>query len=208
MSAVEVHRVVIRSSAAIVVAQFAAYRHLATAGFYAVVVGPCTDWLPVVIATEDLRPGPRWEFRTSGLWAEQVHERPTATTEHWSYGLEAFAIRIENPRELLGRGYGDRCALGWELDVFTPIDDSIDGQALPGSARGVLLFERLELDVDGPAWRYHWQLEPEDVNGDAAAPMLTTTVDATTSVGSSPSVIVPTALGEWTVAIADRPTSG
>ncbi len=215
MPAVEIHRVVANSAEAVIVVQFANYRHLDRAGFYAVVHGPLTGWQPTVVASEDLRPGDRWEFRTSGLWAEQVREQPTASEEHWSYGLEAFAIRLDNPVELLGRGYGDRCALGWELDVFVPLEPA-QAQPKHGRSAGILLYEDLELDAAGPTTRWEWSFEPDELSELAGSDLFRTVVDPQGDGHDQrrqpdvlpPTVVVPTLLGEWTVAIADRPASG
>ena len=69
---------------------------------------------PIVIADVGAPPpNPGLEVRTSGLWADHVCESPY---EHWSYGLEAFALALDDPAELLGRGFGDRVPLGWELE--------------------------------------------------------------------------------------------
>ena len=40
----------------------------------------------------------------------------------WTYGLEAFALAVDDPAELLGRGYGHRVPLGWELEFEAPAD--------------------------------------------------------------------------------------
>jgi hypothetical protein len=83
----------------------------------------------MVLVVEGLdRPADRWEFRSSGLWAQVVCESPGS---HWSYGLEAFALAVDDPSELLGRGYGDRVALGWELDFH-----SSPSRATPGVGVG------------------------------------------------------------------------
>lgn len=76
---------------------------------------------PLVLVDLDLpATNDRWEFRTSGLWVELVVEQPGI---HWSSGLEAFAIGLDDPEELLGRGYGHRTPLGWELDFVGEADE-------------------------------------------------------------------------------------
>ena len=93
----------------------------------------------VVLVETGIEPSSgRWEFRTSGLWAEVFDE-----SEHWSYGLEAFALEIDDPAELLGRGYGKRVALGWELDLI----DRPTGSRL----EGLLLHGRDEHEISLPA---------------------------------------------------------
>ena len=78
---------------------------------------------PVVVADDDIpAPPDRWELRTSGLWVESICEQ---AHRHWSYGLEAFGLAIDDPAELLGRGYGDRLAVGWELQFHGAVADVV-----------------------------------------------------------------------------------
>ena len=121
---------------------------------------------PVVIADHDIPvPADRWELRTSGLWADHICETPF---RHWSYGLEAFGLSVDDPRELLGRGFGDRVPLGWELefegrsDRVKAIDAGSPGASgpaaygQPGRVHGLVLFAGRSEPVDGPAIRQHW----------------------------------------------------
>lgn len=117
----------------------------------------------VVIAESEIEPpAALWEFRASGLWVEQVCEEPLV---HWSYGLEAFALAIDQPDELVGRGYGDRVPLGWELDfVGDPENVVADGDdrsghrlvTQVGRLDGLLLTADGEHPVSGSAVRHHW----------------------------------------------------
>ena len=120
---------------------------------------------PIVIAEADIRaPESRWEFRTSGLWADTICETPF---EHWTYGLEAFGLEITDPAELLGRGYGDRVPLGWELDfeaepgVASPTAiaapaEPLTGYSQRGLAHGLVLSIAGEEEFAGAAIRQHW----------------------------------------------------
>ncbi len=121
-------------------------------GFQCLVIEPRE--LPLVIAEVDI-PAPRhgWELRTSGLWADHVCEEPG---RRWSYGLEAFALAIDDGRELLERGYGQPVPLGWELDFEASDgagDDSPGPQ--PGRVTGRLQWVGREVEIDGPALRGH-----------------------------------------------------
>ncbi len=137
---------------------------------------------PVVIVDEDVpAPDERWELRTSGLWSDNICEIPF---EHWSYGLEAFGVAIDDPDEMLGRGYGDRVALGWELEfegsaeAVVPVGSQppSDPTEIPtgtstgsaadtdragaytqvGRADGLVLFKSGSEPLTGPAVRQHW----------------------------------------------------
>ncbi|MEM7338342.1 MAG: hypothetical protein AAF467_06840 [Actinomycetota bacterium] len=104
-----------------------------------------------------------WEFRGSGIWVDHVCEDPFV---HWSFGLEAFALQIDDPVELLGTGYGHRVPLGWELDFEAvgeltatgdggPLTDAGGGYRQLGRLHGVLLGSGDEIDVEGPAVSVH-----------------------------------------------------
>jgi hypothetical protein len=100
-------------------------------------------------------PVSQWELRTSGLWVDHICETPY---EHWSYGLEAFALAVDDPAELLGRGYGDRTPLGWELEFeATGAPESIGGQSYwqQGVGHGLLLLAGREIEIEGRAARAH-----------------------------------------------------
>ncbi|NNF55047.1 MAG: hypothetical protein HKN03_11475 [Acidimicrobiales bacterium] len=129
----------------------------------------CVVWpfggLPVVMVEADIPiPADRWEFRTSGLWAEQVCETPH---QHWSYGLEAFALELDDSAELTRTGYGTRVPLGWELDFEADgrpawlLTDSAPleiagAYTQPGSLHGLLLDAAGEHSTEGAAQRWHW----------------------------------------------------
>ncbi|MEM7274331.1 MAG: hypothetical protein AAF547_14705 [Actinomycetota bacterium] len=153
---------------------------------------------PVVIAENDMPvPDDRWEFRTSGLWVEAVCETPLV---HWSYGLEAFGLAIDEPEELLGRGYGDRVPVGWELEFEgTAADFRDDRQA--GRVHGILLFGDGEQPFAGVARRRRWVGPPEPTDD---TPMALTgpaaTEPAAGAVHGPVEVALPTRDGVWWVA--------
>lgn len=111
---------------------------------------------PIVIAEVDIAtPATGWELRASGLWADHNCETPL---EHWSYGLEAFALAIDDHAELVGRGFGDRTPLGWELDFEATEPAYAEGPHAYGQAgtlHGLVLLAEGELEVEGPAVRSH-----------------------------------------------------
>lgn len=130
---------------------------------------------PTVITEHDIPvPERGWELRASGLWVDQVCESPL---EHWSYGLEAFGLAIDEPGELLGRGYGERVPVGWELDFsgrptdaapVGPRPEAAAGRYVqPGRIDGLLLSAAGEHPIRGPAVRAHgWGLAPRVVVAD------------------------------------------
>ena len=69
--------------------------------------------------------GAALEFRADGLWVEFVCETPG---EHWSFGLEAFGLRVDDPAAEIG----ERIAVGFDLEWETP--DHVQGDLLIGRA--------------------------------------------------------------------------
>jgi hypothetical protein len=126
---------------------------------------------PVVLVDHDVAlPAQRWELRSSGLWADNVCETPLV---HWSYGLEAFALEIDDPEELRGRGVGDRVAVGWELEFEasgSPVVESATAYRQPGLVHGLVMLGRDRWEVELPAVRRHWWGSvPDTLRGPAPA---------------------------------------
>ena len=77
-----------------------------------------------VVVRDDAVPRPRGrslEVRSDGLWTEMTCETPG---EHWSFGLEAFGLRVDDPAEPMG----ERLAVGYDLEWETP--DVVHGELL------------------------------------------------------------------------------
>ena len=53
------------------------------------------------------------EIRADGLWADVNCETPH---DHWSLGLEAFGVALDDPEDALGDERGDRTGLGLDLE--------------------------------------------------------------------------------------------
>lgn len=160
------------------------------ASFQAVVLRPGAR--PAVLVEDDIElPPVSWELRTSGLWADHVCETPL---DHWSYGLEAFALLIDGPAELLGRAVGERVALGWELEfeaAARPV--AVEGPAAyvqVGVVHGLLLEGRRRTEVELAAERRHWW---------GAAPPAVFGVDPAPGA-----VALPEPSGCWWVALGDE----
>ena len=69
----------------------------------------------VTLRDHDVDPprGAGLEIRASGLWAEPVCETPF---EHWSLGLEAMAVALDDPTEAYGGERGDPVPVGLDLE--------------------------------------------------------------------------------------------
>ena len=74
------------------------------------------------------------EVRAEGLWGELVCETPL---EHWSMGLEAFGVGYDDPAEAWGAEWGERLAVGLDLEweaLGSPVVAALPGP--PGAPDG------------------------------------------------------------------------
>jgi hypothetical protein len=111
---------------------------------------------PVVVRDHEVAlPRQGLEIRAEGLWSELWCETPL---EHWTYGLEAFGVRLDDPADALTGETGERIPVGldleWELEgPVIAHDDAwpVAGYAEPGVVHGDVLLgrERFELDAWG-----------------------------------------------------------
>ena len=112
---------------------------------------------PVVVADDDVPlPDRGWEFRSSGLWADHICETPL---DHWSYGLEAFGLSLDDPDALVGRAMGERSPLGWELEFEARQParwEQADHYLQEGIGHGLVLDADGQHEVEGIATRTHW----------------------------------------------------
>lgn len=152
--------------------QLTLWPNLGRSWFWSALVGP--DRQPVYLVETDA-PLPRpstLELRAPGLWTELIEQIPG---EHFTVDLEAFAVALDDPEELFGRGWGERIPYGleleWESSPGSP--DVVHGLVLVGD-------ESIELDGHGrrfdwkglPAWwDREWTNGPTDATVIAAAPL-------------------------------------
>jgi hypothetical protein len=135
------------------------------AWYWTYLVGvPDVEGVLVVRDHEVLLPNQGLEIRADGLWAELTCETPR---EHWTFGLEAFGVRLDTPDEALRAGgeIGERLAVGldieWEVGDDGPPGGSVHGDVLVGRARH---------EIDGPGWFYDdGDADPGSVEGDVVA---------------------------------------
>jgi hypothetical protein len=101
------------------------------------------------------------EVRAEGLWAELWCEAPG---EHWTFGLEAFGIVLDDADDALRAGgeIGERVAVG--LDLEWEAGDVVHGDVLVGR-------KRLAVDGWGRFVEQH-ELRDDIVAGDPVARVL------------------------------------
>jgi len=111
---------------------------------------------PVVVRDEIGVRGEPFELRGDGLWLNQHCETPF---EHWTYGLEAFAVALDRPQDAWDGELGIRVPIGWDLDwerSAAPCDLG-SGYVQPGIVHGELLFGDETIPCDGFGVRtHHW----------------------------------------------------
>ena len=119
----------------------------------------------VVVRDHELAPPPRLrgpnavtaralEVRGPGLWAQVVCETPL---DHWSAGLEASGVALEDPAEGLRGERGHPVPLGLDLEWEAngpPADDG-SGYRQPAIAHGEVLLGAERLALDGTGWWVH-----------------------------------------------------
>ncbi|HVF73462.1 MAG TPA: hypothetical protein VM938_00330 [Acidimicrobiales bacterium] len=148
---------------------FVAYAfHARTAWYWAGLVGAGRPYLLVRELDVPLpRSSSSAEVRAEALWADMNCETPF---DHWSYGLEAFGVALDDPAEALRGERGDRVGLG--LDIEWEASGPVDGGDGSYAQRGVVHGEILvgvggtpeTIDFDGVGWRRHEWGGPSDAS--------------------------------------------
>jgi hypothetical protein len=95
------------------------------------------------------RAGALLEIRADGLWAELVCEVPG---EHWTFGLEAFGLRLDDRAEARTADVGERVPVGFDLewDEGHVVGELLIGRSrIPFDGRGT--FEHVADDDDEAA---------------------------------------------------------
>ena len=128
--------------------------HARTATYWAAVVGDGRPLLTLRDDEADLPRPPGLEVRSQGLWADHVCETPN---EHWTIGLEAFAIALDDPEEAVRSERGDLVALGFDLEweADGEPEPEQDGYRQPCGVFGQVLIAAERLDVQAAGYRRH-----------------------------------------------------
>lgn len=128
------------------------------AWYQVALAGPRRQLLTVLDHQVPFRSNPM-EVRTTGLWADHTCETPL---DHWTLGLETFALGVDDPRELHGRQHGDNVALGFDLEWETdgPVVEhaqraGVTGYELGCRVYGEVLVGRDVIDFEGVGSRSH-----------------------------------------------------
>lgn len=87
-------------------------------------------WL--VVREEEAPPAVDGTIRANGLWLSLVCETPG---EHWTVGLEAFALAVDDPED--------------ERGELVPLGFDVEWEA-PGRVHGEVLVGDLVIELDGP----------------------------------------------------------
>lgn len=131
-----------------------------------------TDGRPIVVRDDEIalpRSG-ALTVRSDGLWAEMICETPM---EHWSLGLEAFGVLLDDPLDAYSGEIGERTPLGLDLEwegFTTPWwggtdhasggDEQAGRYEHTGVVHGEILMESETVEFDGSGERvHHWGTE-------------------------------------------------
>lgn len=134
------------------------YPNLGVVWYWACVVGPGRP--SVMVVDHDVRPPSRagsLELRASGLWADHHCEVPL---DHWSLGLEAFAVSLDDPADAYRGMIGHRVPLGFDLEWETDGEvfaypPGLDRYEVPCRVHGEVLVGQERVVLDGFGQRDH-----------------------------------------------------
>lgn len=141
-------------------AELVLFPEFARAWYHAFVVGRDRQLVAVVDHAVPL-PVRTLELRTHGLWADHICETPGV---HWTLGLEAFAVGLDDPAEMYRRQLGDVVPLGfdleWESDdpdasIIETLDAGVSGYSLRCDVNGDVLIGPETVEVAATGTRHH-----------------------------------------------------
>ena len=132
------------------------YPNQRTAWYWAYLVGEGRPLVAVRDHEVPLPKGRTLEVRAEGLWAQLVCE---TAQEHWSLGLEAFTVALDDPATAYHGERGDRVALGLDLE-WEAVAPAQSSTGLPRyeqacSVHGDVLVGDERIQIDGFGERDH-----------------------------------------------------
>ncbi len=131
------------------------YPNLGVAWYWAALVGKGRRLVLVRDHEVELPRGRDLEVRGQGIWSAVNCETPL---DHWSVGLEAFAVALDDPDEAYRGERGDRIGLGYDLEWEATTLASWHGEAKywqPCRVTGEILVAEEVLAFDGTGVREH-----------------------------------------------------
>lgn len=133
------------------------YPALGVSWFWACLVGEDRPLVAVLDHDAPLPKAPGLELRGEGLWTSLNCETPL---DHWSIGLEAFGVALDDPAEVYGGGRGERTALGLDLEWETvggtyAYPGGVTRYEVPCRVHGDILVGPETLTIDGWGERDH-----------------------------------------------------
>jgi hypothetical protein len=92
--------------------------------------------------------------RAAGLWADHYCEAPF---EQWTVQNEGYGVALDDPREALGRGYGEATPLSFDIEWYAaaPPRGEDGAYVQRGEAHSVIELAGGPVDVVGPGSRWH-----------------------------------------------------
>jgi hypothetical protein len=130
--------------------------NLDTCWYWACLVG---EGRPLVTVIDHDVPIPRagsLEIRTEGLWADHTVEVPL---DHFTLGLEAFAVGVDDPTATYGDLRGDRVPFGldleWDTDGTAYPYPGVTRYEVPAKVHGEILVGDERIEFDGWGQRDH-----------------------------------------------------
>jgi hypothetical protein len=132
------------------------YPNLGVAWYWAYLVRPGHPLIAVRDHEVELPRGEALEVRGEGLWSALTCEDPN---DHWSIGLEAFAVAMDDPADAYRGERGDRVGLGFDLEweASAPVYpySGVTRYEQPCDVHGEILLGDERLSFEGPGQRDH-----------------------------------------------------
>lgn len=136
--------------------RLALYPNLGVAWYWAALVGDGRRLVMVNDRDLELPRGADLEVRGQGIWSAVNCETPL---DHWSVGLEAFALALDDPMEAVRSERGDLVGLAYDLEweAVAPARslEGIAGYTQACRVSGEILVGDETLDFDGTGSRAH-----------------------------------------------------